>query len=242
MIRRHIHVGAEAVAAACARHIAGLLDEARSTQGLATLAVSGGSTPKLLFQELVRLEFTWDRVHLFWVDERAVPPGDPQSNFRLAREWLIDPAGIRGNQIHRILAEKSPPAAAREYEQEIQRFFGVTPGEFPHFDVVQQGMGPDAHTASLFPGEPLLGDRQGLAAAVRVEKLAAWRITLLPGVLISARHTVFLVTGQDKAQAVRAVFEADYDPEKYPAQVVARHGRDITWFLDEPAAALLAEG
>jgi len=241
VIRRHIHPDPEKIAEACAQHVSGLLDAARSARGMASLAVSGGSTPKLMFQDLVRSGFVWDRIHVFWVDERAVAPDDPQSNFRFANESLLEPAGIQAAQIHRVYAERPPQEAAQAYEQELRRFFPVAPGEFPQFDVLHLGLGPDAHIASLFPGEPLIADRRGLVAAVWVEKLATWRITLLPGVLLAARETVFLVAGLDKAQAVRAVFDADYDPEKYPAQVVARNTRDVSWFLDEPAASLLPD-
>ena len=100
-------------------------------------------------------------------------------------------------------------------------------------------MGPDAHTASLFPGEPLIDDRDGIAAAVYVEKLKQWRVTLLPGALLAAKHTVFLVAGADKAEAVRAVFKEEYDPKKYPAQMASHHGRRVAWFLDQAAARLL---
>jgi 6-phosphogluconolactonase len=110
-----------------------------------------------------------------------------------------------------------------------------------HFDVIHRGMGPDAHTASLFPGEPLIDDRENLAADVRVEKMNQWRITMLPGVLLAARRTAMLVTGADKAEALRAVFCEPYDPKKYPAQITAHHGRGVTWFLDEPGARLLNE-
>ena len=103
----------------------------------------------------------------------------------------------------------------------------------PHFDLVHRGMGPDAHTASLFPGEPLIDDREGIAAAVYAEKFNMWRVTLLPGALLAAKHTVFLVAGEDKAEAVRAVFHEEYDPKKYPAQIASHHGRGVTWFLDE---------
>jgi 6-phosphogluconolactonase len=100
-------------------------------------------------------------------------------------------------------------------------------------------MGPDAHTASLFPGDPLIDDREGIAAATFAEKLNQWRVTLLPGALLAANHTVFLVAGADKEEAVRAVFEDEYDPKKYPAQIASHHGRGVTWFLDEAAAGLL---
>ena len=151
----YTHPDPEAAAEACARHISALLEEALAGQERATLAVSGGSTPKLLFRQLVASGFRWDRVHLFWVDERSVPPDDPESNYRLAEENLIAPARIPPAQVHRIHAELPPEAAAQRYIEEIRSFFGLREGEQPHFDVVQCGMGPDAHTASLFPGEPL---------------------------------------------------------------------------------------
>ena len=109
----------------------------------------------------------------------------------------------------------------------------------PHFDLIHRGMGPDAHTANLFPGDPLIEDRDGIAAAVFVEKFNMWRVSLLPGVLLAAKHTVFLVTGGDKAETVRAVFHEEYDPMKYPAQIASHHGRGVAWFLDEGAASLM---
>ena len=105
----------------------------------------------------------------------------------------------------------------------------------PRFDVVHRGMGPDAHTASLFPGDPLIEDRDSIAAANFAPKFHQWRVTLLPGALLAARHTVFLVAGADKKEAVRAVFHEEYDPMKYPAQIASHHGRGVAWFLDQAA-------
>jgi 6-phosphogluconolactonase len=226
-----------AAAAACSHHILGLLEDALAGNDIATLAVSGGTTPKLLFEQFVLAGFNWDRVHLFFVDERAAPPTDPQSNYRLAEQSLILPVHFPRRNVHRIPAELMPERAAEHYVEEIRDFFALGDGELPHFDVVQQGMGADAHTASLFPGEPLIEDRQGIAAAVYVEKLTQWRITLLPGVLLAARHSVFLVAGADKADSVRAVFHEEYQPQRYPSQVVSHHGRKVAWFLDEAATA-----
>jgi 6-phosphogluconolactonase len=137
------------------------------------------------------------------------------------------------------VGEIPPKTAAARYAGEIRDFFGLEEGQLPHFDLVHRGMGPDAHSASLFPGEPLIEDREGIAAAVFVAKFNQWRVTLLPGTLLAARHTVFLVAGADKAEAVRAVFQAEYDPSRYPAQIASHHGRGVAWFLDQDAAALL---
>jgi 6-phosphogluconolactonase len=231
---------AKATAEACAHHILGRLEEAISGQEFAAFAVSGGSSPKLLFQVLAATKFPWDKVHIFWVDERCVPPTDDASNFKLADEFLIRPAHIPQRNVHRVCGELNPQTAAKRYVDEIAEFFGLEDGEMPRFDVVHRGMGPDAHSASLFPGEPLIDDREGVAAPVYVEKFHQWRVTLLPGALLAAKHTVFLVVGDDKTDAVRAVFKEAYDPKKYPAQIASHHGRGVTWFLDEAAAKLLS--
>ncbi len=217
----------------------GLLEEVLSGQEFATLAISGGSTPKLLFQKLAALRFHWDHVHLFWVDERCVPPTDDASNYKLAEDYLIAPAHIPHRQVHRIFGELAPPTASARYVDDIRSFFGLADGDMPRFDVVHRGLGPDAHTASLFPGDPLINDREGIASAVYSESQKQWRVTLLPGALLAAKHTVFVVAGADKAEAVRAVFQEEYDPMKYPAQIASHHGRGVAWFLDESAASLL---
>jgi 6-phosphogluconolactonase len=237
----HSYPDAHAAAAAAAHHILALLDNALAGQERATMAISGGSTPKLLFEELVKARYRWEQVHLFWVDERAVPPTDPRSNYKLADEFLIAPAHIPRRNVHRIQGEITPERAAEHYSGDVRNFFALDEGAMPHFDIVQQGMGPDAHTASLFPGEPLIEDRDGIAAAVHVSAAPQWRITLLPGVLLSARHTVFLVSGDDKAAAVHSVFQDDYDPKRLPAQVISHHGRSVSWFLDDAASRLLRE-
>jgi 6-phosphogluconolactonase len=238
-VSRQICEDREAAAEACAQFIFAILRETLATRDYATLALSGGSTPKLLFQRMVEAKFKWDGVHLFWVDERPVPPTDERSNFKLALDSLIGPAGIPRAQVHRIRAELNPPAAVEAYVDEIRSFFKIRGQELPKFDVIQRGMGPDAHTASLFPTEPLIADRQKIAAAVHVEKVAQWRITLLPGVLLAAHNTVVLVAGEEKAPAVRSVFEETFDPKKYPAQLGMRDARNVTWFLDQAAAKLL---
>jgi len=237
--RRYTSPDAAAAAVACANHVISVLDDVLAGQQFASLAVSGGSSPRMLFDCLARTKFHWDRVHLFWVDERCVPPTDPASNYRLAEEHLIHPAHMPQRVIHRIVGEIAPKAAAARYVAEIREFFGLEEGEFPRFDLVHRGMGPDAHTASLFPGDPLIDDRDGIAAAVFVPKFSQWRVTLLPAALLAAKHTVFLVAGEDKAESVRAVFKEEYDPKKYPAQIASHHGRGVTWFLDEKAAALV---
>jgi 6-phosphogluconolactonase len=238
-VRRHTLADANAAAEACAHHVVGLLEEVLAGQDSATFAISGGSSPKSMFDRLAATRFHWEKVHLFWVDERCVPPTDGQSNFKMANEHLIRPAHMPMHNAHRIMGELSPPAAAVRYVDEIREFFGLETGQMPRFDIVHLGMGPDAHTASLFPGQPLIDDRDLIAAPVYVEKFKQWRVTLLPGVLLAAKHTVFLVAGDDKAEAARAVFHDEYEPKKHPAQIASHQGRGVTWFLDEAAAKLI---
>jgi 6-phosphogluconolactonase len=225
---------AEAAAAACAQQIIEWLGEALENRGLASLAISGGSSPRRMFEIFACTRFEWERVQLFWVDERAVPPSDAQNNFKFAQDAWLRPGNFPAPNIHRVLAELDPAHAAARYTKDIQQFFGLSAGELPHFDVIHRGMGPDAHTASLFPGEPLIEDRSGIAAAVRVEKFHQWRITLLPGVLMAARHTALLVAGADKTAALRSVLSEPFDPLHYPAQIAS--GPGAVWFVDTAAA------
>lgn len=241
-VQPHIFADARAAAEACAQHILGVLKQARAERGRATIALSGGTSPKLMFERMAASKFQWHGIHFFWVDERPVPPDDDRSNYKLAAGALLSPAAIPPQQVHRIHAELDPAVAADMYVEEIRSFFKLQANELPRFDVIHRGMGGEAHTASLFPGEPLIGDRQKIAATVRVEKLSQWRITLLPGVLLAARHTAMLVAGEDKATAVQAVFEEPYDPFKYPAQLGLRDAEEVEWFLDEPAGRLLQHG
>jgi 6-phosphogluconolactonase len=230
---------AQWAASACAQHVLLLLESALSAQEFAAFAVSGGATPKLLFDELAASRFEWNRVHLFWVDERCVPPTAAASNYKLVSDHLIRPANIPLQHVHRIMGELAPQDAAASYTADIRSFFKLGPGELPRFDIVHRGMGPDAHSASLFPGDPLIDDRDGIAAATFAPQFNQWRVTLLPGALLAAKQTVFLVAGADKSVAVRAVFKEPYDPMKYPAQIATHQGRAVTWFLDDQAAALL---
>jgi 6-phosphogluconolactonase len=212
----------------CGRYILAKLAEKEKS----TLAISGGKSPIPMFEMFARSGFDWNRVQLFWVDERGVAPDDEQSNFKHANEAWLAPCGFPPANIHRIQAELDPATAAALYREEIRKVFGIPEGAIPEFDAIHLGMGPDGHTASLFPGEPMIADRRGTAAALWVEKMKQWRITLLPAVLVSARHTVVLETGSDKREALRAVLEGAADVMRYPAQIL-REGRDVEWFVSE---------
>jgi 6-phosphogluconolactonase len=230
-VGRIISADENAAADACAQYMLALLGDAVRANGRAALAVSGGSSPKPMFARMAAAKFDWRGVHLFWADERCVPPTDDASNYKMVNEYLIQPAGIPEAQVHRILGEIAPSEAATRYAEDIRAFFGLTGSELPRFDAIHRGMGPDAHTASLFPGDPLIDDRTGITAATFAAQFKQWRVTLLPGVLLAAKYTVVYSPGSEKAEALEHVFGEEYDPKKYPSQIGFRDGGEMTWFL-----------
>lgn len=209
----------------CARAISRWLNRAILHRGRAFLAVSGGSTPKQMFEALAPLPVNWRRVHLFFVDERMVPPEHEQSNYRLALRHLAGPAGILEENVHRIRGEMEPEAAAERYEMEARARLGPT----GFFDVVQCGVGGDGHTASLFPGDPLVNRRTGFCSAVWVEKIQQHRVTLLPPAILSARHLCVLVSGFEKKWAVRRALDHRGSALETPARILDR--ASTSWFL-----------
>ncbi len=231
-----IGTNAQEVAHQCASYIVELLKSSEC----ATIAISGGHTPTPMFRDLAESDLDWTRIHVFWVDERCVPPSSDQSNFREAKQSLLLPAQVPETNIHRVLGEIDPRDAAKRYIAEIRLFFALKAGELPVFDVLHRGMGLDAHTASLFPGEPLINNRTDIAAHVWVEKMKMHRVTLLPGVLLAAKHTVMQVTGTDKAGPVHDVLYGPEDPLRYPCQIATRGSDRAVWFLDQEAAAQIA--
>jgi 6-phosphogluconolactonase len=182
-----------------------------------------------MLQYMAGRRFDWSGVELFWVDERLVPPTDGLSNYRMTRESLLDLIDLPAERVHRIAGELAPTDAEQAYTDEITRVFSLQSGELPVFDVIQRGMGPDMHTASLFPGEPLILNETDVAAAVWVEKMAQHRVTLLPGVLERARQTVCLVTGADKASALSNVFREPRNTVRMPAQISSA---EMAWYVD----------
>jgi 6-phosphogluconolactonase len=226
--------------AAAAERIASLLNAATDNAPTATLAVSGGRTPAALFDSLAANGgVDWQRVHLFLADERAVPPDNEQSNYRLALTRLIEPSGLPPANVHRIAGETPPHEAARRYGHDIRAFFGPGAQDLPRFDVIQLGVGGDGHIASLFPGDPYLENRENVVAAVYSDPAAQWRITLLPGVLLAAGCLVVLACGEDKAEPLRLAWHSAYNPMRCPVQLIAREGERVDWFLDLAAAAKL---
>ncbi len=213
--------------------------EAIAKRGKFTFALSGGTTPGkmygLLVSEPYRSQIDWSAVHLFWSDERCVAPEDPQSNYHLAQESLLSKLNLRPEQIHRMPADQSDRArASADYEADIRKVLG---GDMPAFDLLQLGMGPEAHTASLFPHQPSLREEKRLIMAVSVPKPPPDRLTFTPPLLRAARHMLFLATGADKAAALHEVLEGADNPEEYPTQGIVRQAKgEVVWMVDTTIA------
>ena len=210
-------------------------------RGKFTVALSGGSTPRGLYQELVAnfsSQLLWENVFFFWGDERHVPPDDSESNYRMANESLLSKLPIPADHVFRIQSERPDAGeAAQAYEQTLRDFFRSAPGSFPRLDLVLLGMGPDGHTASLFPGTTALEERRHFVVANWVEKFSTFRITLTFPVLNHAACMMFLVSGSDKAEMVRTAFT---DPgANLPCQRIRPDDGELIWFLDQAAAASL---
>ncbi len=205
-----------------------------------TVALSGGSTPKSLYSVLARSALPWDKIFFFWSDERHVPPDHPESNYRMAKEALLSKVPVPPENIFRVRAEeKDANVVAKDYEEALRSFFGLRPGEFPRFDLILLGLGPDGHTASLFPNTAALNETKLLVVANWVEKFKANRITFTYPVLNNAACVIFLVSGADKADMVRTVLEdgrADL-----PSQRVHPVNGRLLWLLDKGAASKLSK-
>ena len=232
--------GPEELATAGAELVAGLIRERVARAGACHLVLSGGSTPAGLYRHLARPPYTgriaWDRVHLFWGDERCLPPDHPQSNFRLAKEALLDQIQAPAANLHRMPGELGPEDGSEAYHQKLVAFFGEQ-AAVPAFDLVLLGLGPDGHTASLFPGRPLEDPRGRwvMGADPGETEPRVPRITLTLTAINAARTVLFLVSGAPKAGIVAAVRAGGPAAAAYPAARVRPAG-DLVWLLDRPAA------
>lgn len=214
--------------------------------GRFSVALSGGSTPKNLYSLLAPnyADFPWNRTFLFFGDERHVPPTDPESNYRMVNEALLSKISIPPSNVYRVQGENpAAAAAAAEYETQLRNFFELKPGEFPRFDLILLGMGPDGHTASLFPGSEGSKEQSRLVIANWVEKFKTHRISFTFPVLNRAAEVMFLASGADKADMLRQVLEGKGPEGKntppYPAQQVQPEDGTLLWMLDEAAASKL---
>jgi 6-phosphogluconolactonase len=213
--------------------------------GRFTVALSGGSTPKALYSLLAAnyANFPWNRTFLFFGDERHVPPTDPESNYRMVNESLLTKISIPPENVFRVPAENpNADAAAADYEAQLRQFFEVQSGdrlgEFPRFDLILLGMGPDGHTASLFPDSTALDEKSRLVVANWVAKFNTYRITFTFPVLNHAAEVMFMASGADKADMLRQVLEGTNNPP-LPSQRVQPSDGKLLWILDEAAAAKL---
>lgn len=243
----HICSDLEELSRQAAARFVRLANEFVTRRGSFNVALSGGSTPRCLYTMLASPRFRenidWQRVHLFWGDERCVPPAHAESNYRMVKEVLLSKVPIPPENIHRMPAEKEDPQlAAIEYERAIGEFFKLSGSEPPRFDLVLLGLGEDGHVASLFPGTAVLDERRGLVAAPYVEKLHAHRLTLTLPVLNHAANIILLVSGRAKAAILKDVLEGKYQPDKLPAQLIKPVQGKLLWMVDKAAASNLSLG
>jgi 6-phosphogluconolactonase len=233
----------EAVSRRAAQYFVDAIRAAVSARGKARIAISGGSTPKATFELLAtdayRQQIPWDKLELYWVDERCVAPDQPDSNYRMTKQALLDHVPLAQDHVFRIQGELDPEEAAAKYEFDIRRSFRLEGAEMPIFDLVALGMGPDGHTASLFPHTEGLHELMRIAIANHVIQKETWRVTLTSPVINRARDVFFLIAGADKVEALKEVFLGAYDPETYPSQLIRPASRRITLLLDSAAAAAL---
>lgn len=234
---------ADDLAERAAREFIRAARESAARQGRFRVALSGGSTPRAVYSRLAESPgdaIPWSCVEVFWGDERVVPPDDPASNYRMARETLLSRVPIPPEHVHRVPTELQPPAAIGPcYEQEIRATFQTQPGTWPGFDLVLLGVGEDGHTASLFPGSAALGEEHRGVLTVYVDRLQAYRVTLSLPLLNAARLIVFLVSGERKAEIMRRVLGPERHPDQWPAQAVQPSSGRLVWLLDAAAARLL---
>ena len=230
---------AAALARAVAEHVVEAANEVLATRGRFDLALAGGSTPQAAYELLasapLRDRVDWSKVRFFFGDERCVPPDDPQSNYKMAHDALLRPLSIDPERIFRMRGEDDPPSAARAYAALLVERLGNPPA----VDLLMLGMGPDGHTASLFPGSDPFAADDALVRAPYVEKFATYRITLTPRAINAARKVAIAAAGGVKAEALRDVFEGPYDPVRRPIQVVRPTHGTLTWLVDRAAVTLL---
>ncbi len=219
--------------------IADLAARALAERGRFIIALSGGGTPEPIYARLASPDYrdrmAWEKVHIFFGDERCVPPDDARSNYRMVREAWLDHSPIPAANIHRIRAEDDPALEALRYEQDIAGLYRSA--RLPAFDLVLLGMGENGHTASLFPGTAVLRETVRWVVAQYVEVMTAWRVTFTVPLINAARHVAFLAEGAGKAQMLRNVLEGPYQPDVWPSQLIQPVSGELHWLVDAAAAA-----
>jgi 6-phosphogluconolactonase len=233
---------AAALHRAAAEEFSRLAREAIAQRGRFAVALSGGNTPRDVYSLLAREQKTklpWEKVFVFFGDERHVPPDHPESNYRMANEALLTRVPLPAENVYRVPAEFPAAAAADQYEQDLREFFQLKPGEWPRFDLILLGIGEDGHTASLFPESSALQEKSRLVVPNWVEKFSTYRITLTFPVLNHAAEVMFLVSGEGKAKILRDIFNPT-GVKRYPAQAVQPEQGKLLWLLDRDAARLVS--
>jgi len=235
------------IASYASKEVARIAAEAVVSRGVFSVALAGGSTPKMLYALLaehptLRNSLPWDKMQVFFGDERHVGPGHADSNFQMATDAMLSKVPLPQQQIHRVRGEYPDTAqAAAEYEEEIRRTFVLKSGEFPRFDLILLGMGNEGHTLSLFPGTKALHESQRIVTRNWVGKLYTERITLTAPAANMAANIIFMVTGSDKACALKAVLEGPHEPEQLPAQLIQPTTGSLYWLIDAAAGSMLSK-
>ena len=231
---------APSLARAAAEHFVECTQEAIADHGYFSVALAGGSTPRLAYETLATVEYAprvqWEKVHVFWGDERCVAPNHEDSNYRMAFGVLLRHSPIPVKQIHRMEGELDPKEAAQAYEDQLRSFFGP---KAPRFDLILLGLGEDGHTASLFPSSKALDEKKHWVAPNYVRRLSVWRLTLTALLINQAANVTFLVSGENKAEVLRRVLAGRYTPEEIPAQMIRPDHGQLRWLVDAAAATLL---
>jgi 6-phosphogluconolactonase len=217
-----------------------LATESIAARGQFAVALSGGSTPKgmylLLASDSYKDKIDWNKVKLFWGDERSVPPDNNQSNYRMANESMISKLTIPTENVHRMYAESSDiETAAKDYENILKQVLGFSDGEQPRFDLILLGMGDDGHTASLFPGTKALTEKERTVVVKWVEKFNNNRITFTPPAINNARNIVFMAAGAKKVQPLKEVLVGERNPDLYPSQLIQPIDGKLIWLVDDDA-------
>jgi 6-phosphogluconolactonase len=213
--------------------------EAIAERGRFVIALSGGSTPRPIYARLSSADYrdriAWGKVHVFFSDERCVPPDDTRSNYRMVCEALLDHVALPADHIHRIQGEIDPAQAALSYEQQLQQLFRTS--ALSAFDLICLGLGDNGHTASLFPGTAALREKDRWVVPQYVEVMTSWRVTFTAPLINAARHLAFLVEGATKADILQRVLEGSYQPDVLPAQLIQPVNGELHWLVDAAAAA-----
>jgi 6-phosphogluconolactonase len=229
----------ESFVAGAADYVTHVAAAAIADRGFCSIVLAGGNTPRPIYERLAETgrvhQIAWEKVHVYFGDERCVPPDDARSNYRMAREALLDRVAIIPEHIHRIRGEDDPALAALAYEQEIQRVFRTL--QAPAFDLICLGMGDNGHTASLFPGTAVLREHTRWVAQQYVEVMQTWRVTFTTTLINAARHVAFFVEGGGKAGVLERVIAGPFDPDVLPAQLIAPTHGELQWLVDADAAA-----